>query len=492
MAEIKKEDRLTFFQEASNRMIGATQEAYEKFQRRWASNTYTKKYSTEDIVKIIEEGSLQEQKELSRNFFYSNGIYQKMVLYYATLLKYSGLLIPSPSYGVNMADQNIQKRIFNATGYIDKMNLPVTLTECAINSLVDGCYYGVIIEQNKKSFTLLTLPSRYCNSNFKDVQGNDIIEFDLTYFDSIMSPSARASALEAYPDSISSAYYSYKNGGERYYFIPTSIGVCFSCAGGRPMFLNAIIDIDGLHESLDTQRERDKEELRKILIQKIPHVSSTGELVFDPQEAEEMHKGAVNMLASNRNISVLTTYADVETASSKSSVDNNASSVDSSLKNIYNNTGVSGEVLAATGSGGLKTSIQKDISIMMYLANKFANWVSKVINDLYGNSRISFKYTIFPITEYNKDDFVDESFKMASSGFSFLLPALGLGISQKDLVNLKSLEEDVMGLSNILKPLQSSYTQSGDNEGGAPTKEDADKTPSTIETEKSKEKGGTK
>ena len=146
MAEIKKEDkdRLTFFQEASEKMIGSTQEAYEKFQRRWARNTYTKKYSTEDIVKIIEEGSLQEQKELSRNFFYSNGIYQKMVLYYATLLKYVGILIPNPTNGNELSTPYILKRYNNALDYIDKLFLPTLFTQFSLRALVDGCYYGVI------------------------------------------------------------------------------------------------------------------------------------------------------------------------------------------------------------------------------------------------------------------------------------------------------------------------------------------------------------
>ena len=34
------------------------------------------------------------------------------------------------------------------------------------------------------------------------------------------------------------------------------------------------------------------------------------------------------------------------------------------------------------------------------------------------------------------------------------------GVSQKDLMNLKSLENDVLKLDKLLLPLQSSYTQS--------------------------------
>jgi len=47
-----------------------------------------------------------------------------------------------------------------------------------------------------------------------------------------------------------------------------------------------------------------------------------GRLLFEPDEAEEIHAGTVGMLKGNKNLSVLTTYADVEAITSKST-DNN-------------------------------------------------------------------------------------------------------------------------------------------------------------------------
>ena len=485
----KIKEQFASYTEVKQKMIASNEKAYNEYYNRWGRNKFTKTYSEKEIYRIVETGSLEEQKQLSRSFFHTNGLYKEFILYYATLLKYSGLLIPNPGFSVSMEEQAIKKRIDGAVNYVEKMKLPTLLPQCALNALVDGAYYGVIVEKNKKSFTVLDLPSYYCSSNFKDVNGDEIIEFDLRFFNSITSQVAREAALEAYPKVITDAYYEYRhNHGSQTVFIPTSIGVCFSCFGGRPLFLNTILDIVKLDKTLDTQHKRDLEELRKILIQKVPHLSS-GALLFEPPEAAEMHDGAVQMLKGNENISVLTTYADVDVANSKTSNDTTSSSVDASFKNVYNNAGVSGEVISASGSGALKSSIQKDTAIMMVLANMFATWVSKVINDLYGNSRISFKYTIFPITEHNRSDFIDESFKLASSGFSFLLPALSLGLTQKDIVNLKTLESNVMGLNDLLQPLQSSYTQSAnsDDKGGAPTKEAVDKAPSTIETQKAKE-----
>jgi hypothetical protein len=63
-----------------------------------------------------------------------------------------------------------------------------------------------------------------------------------------------------------------------------------------------------------------------------------------------------------------------------------------------------------------------------------------------------------PINYYNESQYITDSFKLAQSGYSFILPAIALGITQRDLVNLKDLENDVLDLHDKLLPLQSAYT----------------------------------
>jgi hypothetical protein len=99
----------------------------------------------------------------------------------------------------------------------------------------------------------------------------------------------------------------------------------------------------------------------------------------------------------------------------------------------------------------------------MYLANKFARFVTNVINDNFANSNISFKYIILPITYQNEAKYIDSSYKIATAGYSLLLPALAQGFSQKDLVNLKDLENDVLKLGDKLIPPKTSFNTSGDD-----------------------------
>jgi hypothetical protein len=66
-----------------------------------------------------------------------------------------------------------------------------------------------------------------------------------------------------------------------------------------------------------------------------------------------------------------------------------------------------------------------------------------------------------------------------------------MGFSQKDLGNIKDLENDVLNLGEKLIPLTSSYTQSSEgDEAGRPKKEPSEKSPKTEQNEKSLDNQG--
>jgi hypothetical protein len=447
-----------------------------------------KNYTIEEVEKIINSNNIIEQQQLSRHYYGKDGFYTRLINYYATLLKYTGILIPNPGFGKNLSTPHIQKRYFNAVDFVDKLNLPIFLTNCAQRALVDGCYYGLVQEVDKDGLVTLDLPSGWCRTRFKDTFGNDIIEFDVSYFNTIVDNEERKSVLEVYPDLISTAYKKWSAGNaSKWVLVPGEIGICFPFFDTTPLFLSVIPATIHYDEAVIIERERDIEEIKKILVQKIPHLND-GRLVFEPDEAEEMHAGAVGMLQGNKNVSVLTTYADVEAIVSKTSNENSTNSIERMYQNVYNEAGTSSQLFASTGSSTLEASINNDTALMMALANKFALFVTNLINRLFANANINFKYTIFPITYYNQKDYIDNTFKLAGSGYSFLMPALAMGFSQRELSNLKDLENDVLKLREKLIPLESSYTQSGANgEGGRPEKNNSEKAGKTLENEKSKD-----
>jgi hypothetical protein len=133
-------------------------------------------------------------------------------------------------------------------------------------------------------------------------------------------------------------------------------------------------------------------------------------------------------------------------------------------------------LFASNGSSTLETSVKNDISLMMYLAHKFERFITNAVNDKFSNGNVTFKYVILPISIHNEQKYIDTTFKMANSGYSYIVPAIAQGFTQRDFIGLKDLENDVLKLGEKMKPLSSAFTQAGgegkdDGESGRPKKE---------------------
>ena len=449
---------------------------------------YSQTYTIKEIYDILERGSISSKRALSRSFYLKDNIYRRIIIYYATLLNYDSILVPHIGANSNLSESNVKKKYVQVLDYIEGLALKPTLTRIGLKVLVDGAYFGVILERSKERFIIKDLPTDYCSSDYKDYFGRDIVDFDLTYFDGY-SGAALQEVLNSYPKEFQKAYKLYKASKGPYIFrVPPELAMYFSFDDNAvPMFLPILPDILDRKEVTDGEIEKQKEEIKKIIVQKIPHLNE-GQLLFEPPEAKVMHDGAVEMMSGNPNVSVLTTYADVDAIVSKTTADTASNIIDKVKETIYTDAGVSSELFAPTGSLAIETSIKNDVAFMMLLGNKFSQFFTDLFIFLFGNQNISYKFSILPISLYNMKDYIADALKLAQSGYSFLLPSIACGISQRDLMSLKELENNVLKLTELLIPLESSYTQSGTP--GRPEKELEDKAPHTIENEQSIDRQG--
>lgn len=475
------------FKLITERLVAKNDSSWDDFySSRIGSSAKTRDYSMDEINQILNSSSLTEQQTLSQNYFRKNGFYKRIIWYYATILFYSGILIPNPRFGKKLSEKSISKRYFLAQEFVDKIPLEDLMIRMSVKTLLNGSYYGIIQELNKDELVIFDLPTKFCRSRYKDTYGNSIVEFNVSYFYSITDEEMRQEALDTYPEFISQYFKRYNKGrvSNSWVIIPSNIGICFSFLDddNRPLFLDVIPATVRYDDAVDTEQERELEEIRKIIVQKIPHLND-GQLLFEPEEAAVIHEGTVGMMKKNKNVSILTTYADVDAIVSKTSAENVNSSLDKMLQNTYATAGASAQVFSPTGTQALPTSIKNDMALMMVLANKFAMFITTIVNTLFSNGNISFKYKILPLGVYNQSDYITDTLKLAQAGYSFILPGIASGLSQQELVNIKSLENEALSLGELLIPLSSSYTQSSSNEVGAPAKRLEDKSPKTIQNE---------
>lgn len=244
--------------------------------------------------------------------------------------------------------------------------------------------------------------------------------------------------------------------------IPAELGVYFCFFEERPFFLDLIPLLDSLDDYKDIDRERNIQALKRILVQEIPHDGM--KLVFEPQEAEVMHQGAVEMLSNNKDLDVITSYAKVSLLD-MSSTDDKKTEISDMQNLIYSSAGMSKELFFATTEAGINYSVNNDMALIMVLGQRFAHFLTVLLNYKFANKRVKFKLLILPLSYYNCHEYTQRARDCATLGYSFLTPILSTGIDQTNLAMLKALENDLLQLDEILKPLQSSYTQSGKKAG---------------------------
>lgn len=483
------EERITKFKKAEDKMVVVSDAAYTGWGRRVVKPPL-KDYTREEIQRIIDSNNIEQQRRLSENYFYKSGFYRRILLHYAVLLKYTGILIPNVNMETNINTPVFKKKYAGSLKFLENVDVSNFCTNVALNALIYGTYYGLMVKADKKGIVVLDLPHQFCVTRFKDYFGNDIIDFDLHYFDTISNPKRKEQILNCYPAFIRRAYKAKKKTLDDYWVtIPVEYGICFPFLDGRPSFLNIIPAAIDYEDAVETEKEKAEDEIKKIIVQHIPHNNSTNELVFEPEESEVMHEGAVKMLKGNKNVSVLTTYADVEALVSKTTNDSSVNNLEKMMYNIYYEAGTSSQLFGTTSNLSIEYSIKNDMALMMSLANKISIFLTNLVNRFFASTTIQFIYKILPISYYNDTEYIENSYKMANTGYSFLLPALALGINQQELYNIKQLENNILKLDQLLIPLKNSYTQSSDSnssdDAGRPKSDNKDLSPKTEQNQTS-------
>ena len=102
------------------------------------------------------------------------------------------------------------------------------------------------------------------------------------------------------------------------------------------------------------------QQLLKIIIQKLP-LDKNGDLIFDVDEARDIHNNAVAMLKRAVGVDVLTTFADIATVDTKDSNSNTTTDdLEKVERTVFNNAGISRNLFNADGNLAVTNAILTD------------------------------------------------------------------------------------------------------------------------------------
>lgn len=467
---------------------------------RWSAlydNSVGESFSFDEIVSIIRHGNPNELRRLSKYYYRTNGNYRNNINFLASLPRYDTVI--SPIYDLNKKKNNekIVSLFYKANSFVDDLNVPVTFTHVSQELLINGVYYGIMREDDGKP-TIQDLPINYCRTRFKDYNGLDLLEFDLHYFDSIGDKELREESLKNFPRQVELAYRKLSKGRRtsNWIEIPSSMGgVSFTYGDRTPLLVSAIPELQKLEEATQRESTRDENELYKLLIQKMP-IDNKGELVFQLDEVADIHASVAEMISDIDTLDVLTTFGDTSLESIQDSTAASQSSdrIEKYKTNAYDALGRSAILFNADGSASLAYSIKKDEALMKSITDIYANWLKFQINFHFSTSVCHFDFTILPTTAFNFKETQAQYFSGAQYGYSKMYAGVALGIKQTAQLSLMDFENEVLGMTEKMVPLQSSYTSSGkseekssdekttidlSNSGGRPSLDDTEKSEKT-------------
>lgn len=450
-----------------------------------------------DVERALRENNVPTLRTLSRTFFRTSGIYSRLCRYMAYFYRYDWFLTPVLSElpdagGDDKADQKVIKNWLLAARFLENCDLKRTFGSIALKVVVDGCYYGYRIDQ-KTACYLQDLPQKYCRSRYS-LNGRPAVEFNIRYFDDAFSDVAyRVRVLKLWPKEFQKAYLAYKNGtlpkdysgdDEGWFLLDTSKAVKFNLSDSdAPLFATVIPKILDLADAQELDKKKMLQQILKIIIQTMP-IDKNGDLVFDVDEAQQLHANAVAMLGDAVGVDVLTTFADVKVAdmadnSTVSSVDQ----LDKVERTVYNEAGTGKNLFNADGNLALEKSILNDEATMVSLVHQFEAYAASLVRTFNkGAKKLSFDVQILPTTVFNYKDLAKTYKELASIGFSKTMPAVALGQKQSSAIMTAYFENVALGLNELFVPPQSSNTTSG-GDVGRPELSDDQKSDKTIMNE---------
>ena len=425
----------------------------------------------ETVLKAIHNCDFETMREISNFYYKTSGIYNRLCRYMAYLYRYDWMITPYVNSDTIKGDK-VLEGFDKALLYLDNFEVKKYFGDVALKVIRYGCYYGYLIPKADR-MAVQELPANYCRSRFS-VDGKPAVEFNMKFFDDYYrDTSQRMRMLNLFPPEFKKGYILYKEGklkaefpGDKagWYLLDVSKTIKFNINGEDfPAFIAvipAIIDLDAA-QALD--RKKMQQQLLKIIIQKMP-MDKNGELIFDVEEAQQLHNNAVKMLQKAIGIDVLTTFADVDVADM---ADNQSqTSLDQLQKYeraVFNESGTAENLFNTDGNIALEKSIMNDEAALYNLILQFESFLNLLLEPFNKNpKKIRYKVQILTTTIYNYKEMAKLYKEQTQMGYSKMLPQIALGQSQSSILANAYFENDILELWNVFIPPLMSSTMNGD------------------------------
>lgn len=446
-------------------------------------------YSKDNINTYLSNPySYQKQLRDAVTYIYgASSHFRRLIQYFTGLSDLSYVISPfkvDPSKAnPNSINRNYRKTLNTLSSMNIKTQFPRILTVC----LREDVFYGTMWVTND-SIIIQQLPSDYCAISSIE-NGVFNVTFDFSYFDS------RSAYLPLYPAEFQKKYSVYQSNrtGAKWQELDSPTSFAIKCNNdipdyAIPPFVGVLRDIYELEDYRQLRLTKTELENYAMLVMSLG-INDDGEWQMPLNKAREFWQNLDSVLPDE--IGSVLSPMPISKISFERANTAESNTIADTAQNMFTSAGVSSQLFnnEKPSANALALSIKADQAITFGIVRSIEDMVNRYIqSQSFGKN---FKVTFLNCSEYNRKELADQYLKACQFGIpmvSYFAATMGLGQAELDSMNF--LENDVLKVKELFKPLQSSSTQSGGgddsngatDEGGAPKKDVVDLTDSGDQT----------
>ena len=488
-----------------------TFEQLRQLIQRDVTRTLNKSYTqyTQDLTRTYLQNpasSLNNIIELSRFLERNSTLYKKILTYYATAPLFYYSLIQENDFSKTISASKSLKDFYIVAKQLNRFNIKTEFFNAIYCTVRDGMFVGFTYQSEENTF-MLPIDIKYCRIYGKTPEGQWIVYFDATFFNSgnnRIFVEGDEEGNGTWDQVFVDGYNTYQSDSNaRWFRLPPERTFCLIAGSDDQfdvplpllagLFIN-LMQLEDLENIVNSQAELEN---YKILVSKIPLMNNGADDVDDFAISLDLATIFNQQLSAvvPELVAAVTSPMDLDVISFENS--NKTQDTDDlakSMNNLFNNAGVSQIVVAggsSTNSIGLNHAIQNDLANVWIYVNRIESWINYYIKM---NISEGYIFKIHHITWYNRDEYINllkESATLGDNPTDYFVCVTGK--TPYEVINNVRFNAMSLNINQWLVPLSSSYTQSAtDDTGGRPQSDEVDLTPEGEATRNGDKNAGTK
>jgi hypothetical protein len=440
-----------------------------------ASRTLWSLRDRDQIDKLIRDAYDEPWKagEVSRSLEAVDSKYAKLISYFADMFHVRYTVIPTLLKRARaLPEAEYLNKYNDIMQVVEGMSLETTIPTLLKEIYLAGSVFIYTEKYNPaKTLSMIILPQEYCRPVLKTNHGTFIVQFNFDYFYK-MNTTDQQDALRLFPAEFARLYEQTKNLGRKWVTLDPkhSTGFLLNHYGITPL-VNVLGDIIDYQEFKENDLERSRNELKSILTHKIPMYQD--QFIFTLDEVAAIQKSISKIVSSHEGLETITTFGDTELLKLQEEGSRENKQVAQAYTNIYQSAGLNPNMWTSNSIAALDMSFKIDKASVIRHLNNIETFLNIAMNNAYNFSPYEARIKLLHISVRDEASDIEKYQESAKFGIGKLEAIVASGVRQSEILDVSRLE-DALKLDEILKPLQSSHTQTAADRAAEEVIDDSD------------------